>query len=78
MGRKKGSTNKLSKTEKNMKDLKDNFEQKIENQEKQSIESKSVSKRTYTCPCGCEVTLNGEIGKQKIKNGFELCSSCSK
>ena len=57
MGRKKGSTNELSKTEKTMKDLKDNFEQKTKKQKKEVVETKSITKRTYTCPCGCELTF---------------------
>lgn len=42
------------------------------------IESKLESKRYYTCSCGVMVVLEGEIHKRKVKDGFELCSSCSK
>ena len=46
--------------------------------EKKEQEQIFESKRTYTCSCGCIVTLEGETYKRKIKDGFELCSSCSK
>jgi len=74
----KRNINKLSKHERNQKELETAHKQKIEKtQTDEMAETKYINKRTYSCSCGCEVTLFGEIGKQKIKNGFELCSSCS-
>ena len=39
---------------------------------------KLETRRTYICSCGCQVTLEGETYKRKVKDGFELCSKCSK
>jgi len=39
---------------------------------------KLETRRTYICSCGCQVTLEGETYKRKVKDGFELCSTCSK
>jgi len=39
---------------------------------------KLETRRTYICSCGCQVTLEGETYKRKVKDGFELCSTCAK
>ena len=46
--------------------------------EEEIDETKPInSRRIYNCSCGCQVTLEGDISKQKIREEFELCSKCS-
>ena len=72
----KGISKKLSKHEENQY-LLSTMQQKQENIEVIPQEQKQ-SRRIFTCSCGCQVTLEGEIYKRKVKDGFELCSKCSK
>jgi len=51
---------------------------KEKREEKEDIVEQSLEKRrSFICSCGCKVTLEGETYNRKIKDGFELCSSCS-
>jgi len=53
-----------------------------ESKEQVQIEKEEIIqvelKRSYNCKCGCKVILEGETYKRKVKDGFELCSGCSK
>lgn len=44
---------------------------------KEEVTEKQETRREYICSCGCKVTLEGEIYKRKIKDGYELCSKCA-
>jgi hypothetical protein len=36
-----------------------------------------INRRSFICPCGCKVTLEGDPTVKKNKEGKELCSKCS-
>jgi len=73
----KGISKKLSKQEENQKLLSVMSQKKSTKVEEEIIEQKQEKKRSYICSCGCQVVLEGETYKRKIKEGFELCSKCS-
>jgi hypothetical protein len=79
---KKGSgiSKKLTKQEENQALLSAMNVKKIKETDIETDESfiKLETRRTYICSCGCHVTLEGETYKRKVKDGFELCSKCSK
>lgn len=73
-----GISKKLSKQEENQKLLSVMSQKKSTEVEEEIFEQNQEKKRSYICSCGCQVTLEGEIYKRKVKDGFELCSKCSK
>ena len=78
----KGISKKMTKQEENqalLAILKQKDSNKIEQEtiEQEIIEQKQEKRRSYVCSCGCHVTLEGEVYKRKIKDGYELCSKCA-
>ena len=74
--KREGISKKLSKQEENKALLSIMSQRKTGEIEEEPLEQKQ-SRRTFICPCGCQVTLEGEVYKRKIKDGYELCSKCA-